>query len=281
LSWSKVKTLLIILFVFVNGFLLYNTVKIGGSSEISQTTVNNTVKILNRNNVKIDTSIIRKKPEKLKKAEISNSIDSRSKLATSLLGNCTETAEGYVSAKGKIRFSSVAFYYENYEKINAKKINEGNAVDVAAEFLREKNFEVETSWVQDFSNARNGYVVKFGKKINGFWIYESYIEVKIGENGVLQSIEGYWPEVILDKNSSTEIVCVSETTVLINLLSSEGFDTSVENEVVDIQTGYTLGGSPESEKPILLTVLPAYRVILKNGENYIFDCETGGFLYKY
>lgn len=281
MSWSKVKTLLIVLFIFVNGFLLYNNFKIAGSSEVSQNTVNSTVKILERNNVIIEPSIIRRKPEKMKKAEISNSINSRSNLAVNLLGNCTETEEGYVSAKGKLRFSSVAFYYENYDTGNKKKINPGNAVEVAAEFLREKNFEVESSWVQDFSNLRNGYEVKFGKRIKDYAVYESYVVVKTDLKGVLVSIEGYWPEIILDSNSDFDVDCVSETTVLINLLSAEEFDTSVENHVVDIQTGYTLGGLPENESPILLTLLPAYRVILKNGENYIFDCETGEFLYKY
>lgn len=280
MSWSRIKTLLIVLFVFVNCFLLYNSAKIGGSSEISQQTANDTIEILKRNNVTIDPSIIHRKPEKLKKAEIANSIDSRSKLAANLLGNCSETEDGYIGSNGKVIFSSVAFYYENFDKSFKKAINDGNAVEVAALMLNEKKFEVKSSQVQDFSSTDDGFEVRFGNKIDDYPVYESFINIKITADGVLKTIDGYWPEIILN-NTSGKVSCVSETTVLINLLSAEGFNGSEENEVVDIRMGYSLGGKPESDSKILLTLLPAYRVVLKNGENYIFDGENGEFIYKY
>ena len=91
MSWSKIKTMLIVLFVFVNAFLLYNSMNPGNSSEISQQTVNETVQILEANGVKIEPSTIKRKPETLRKAEISNSIESRSQLSGNMLGNCNET----------------------------------------------------------------------------------------------------------------------------------------------------------------------------------------------
>ena len=74
---------------------------------------------------------------------------------------------------------------------------------------------------------------------------------------------------------------LSEKTLGYEIVDYKYKKGAVENEVVDILTGYSLGGLPESENPILLTLLPAYRVILKNGENYIFDGENGEFIYKY
>lgn len=281
MSWSKIKTMLIVLFVFVNAFLLYNSMNPGNSSEISQQTVNETVQILEANGVKIEPSTIKRKPETLRKAEISNSIESRSKLAGNMLGNCNETENGYISDTGKIVFSSVAFSYENFDSSIKKEINEGNAVSVAAEMLNEKKLGVESSWVQDFSVNEKGYEVRFGKKINGYSVYESFVTVKISPEGVLETVEGYWPEVVINEASAGTVKFVGETTVLINLLSAEGFDLEKENEVVDIHTGYSLGGLPESNNPILLTALPAYRIVLKNGENYIFDGENGEFIYKY
>ena len=50
MSWSKIKSMLIVLFIFVNAFLLYNTFKINNPSELSQQTLNDTVQILNNNN---------------------------------------------------------------------------------------------------------------------------------------------------------------------------------------------------------------------------------------
>lgn len=281
MSWSRIKTMLIVLFIFVNIFLIYNTVNPGNSYEISQQTVNETVEILKNNRISIDPSIIKRKPEALKKTEISNSIESRSKLAGNLLGNCSETEDGYISENGKIVFSSVAFSYENFDRSLKKDINEGNAVEVAAEMLRNKKLEVESSWVQDFSANEKGFEVRFGKKIDGYSVYESFVTVNISPDGVLETVEGYWPEVMENQGEVHKVQCVNETTVLINLLAAEGIDLSTDNEVVDIRTGYSLGGLPESNSPILLTLLPAYRVILKNGENFIFDGENGEFIYKY
>ena len=181
MSWSKVKTLLIVLFIFVNAFLLYNTFSTGGSSEISQQTVRETAQILKSNNVDIDPSIIRQKSETLKKAEISNSIDARSNLAANLLGHCSETEDGYVSEKGRLKFSSVAFYYENYDKSVKKEIDESNAIEVAANMLNEKKFKVNSSSVRDFTSVKKRYEVKFAKEINGFSVFESYIQINISK----------------------------------------------------------------------------------------------------
>ncbi len=281
MSWSKVKTLLIILFLFLNIFLAYNLYyKNGTSGEISTRTIEETVEILKRNNVEIDKSIISRKTRKIKKVEILNSIDTHYSLAKSLIGECYKTEDGYTGELGEIKYKEVAFEYVNYDKTNKKSITESNAIDVAVKFLKEKGFEIKSADVRDFLKNDKNYIVKFGKSIGDYPVYESYLTVKISSDGMLLGAEGYWPQV---KNNSgdTNVEVVNETTVLINLLSLEEFNYGIENTIVDIQLGYTLGSQPETETPILLTLLPSYRVILKNGENYIFDAKTGEFVYKY
>lgn len=281
MSWSKVKTLLIILFAFVNIFLAYNLYfKSGTASEVSAQTVESTVKVLERNNVGISPSIINRKNKKIKKIEILNSIDTHSTLAKNLLENCTKTSDGYKGDAGEIKFKGVEFEYIHKEKRERLNINDNNAVDLAIKLLNEKGFEVKSSDIRDFKKNSQCYTLKFGKNVDSLPVYESSLVIKIENAGYLLSIEGYWPEVKKIR-SDTKIEAVSETTVLINLITAPGFETKNENEVVDIQLGYTLGGQPESETPILLTPLPAYRIILKNGENYIFDAKTGEFVYKY
>ena len=282
MSWSKVKTMLIVLFIFVNGFMLYNLYfKHGSSPEVSAETVADTVSIMENNNVTIDPAIIRRKANRLRKAEISNSIDARSTLAENLLGSCIETETGYISDEGKLTFNSVAFSFENYNSEYAKPgINENNAINLASDLLVQKGFDVKKSDIRDFYSSETGFVAKFGKDVDGFPVYECYLHIYISPEGVVTRIDGYWPEVFRD-NYSSAVTCINETAVLINLLTAQGFDTSKKNEVVDIQTGYTLGGLPESDSPIMLTLLPSYRVILKNGENYIFNAENGEFIYEY
>ncbi|MDP4118583.1 MAG: two-component system regulatory protein YycI [Bacillota bacterium] len=284
MSWSKVKTLLIFLFVFVNIFLIYNMYfKEGRTTDVSSQTIADTVKVLRDNNITIDPSAIRRKPIRMKKLEITNSIDSIGTLAENLLGSCEETAKGYENKKGRVVFNSVEFYYENYDTSNSNPdMSDSNAINTAVSFLNHKKFDVKASGVRDYTSNENGYNIRFGKEIDGTPIFESYLQVTISPKGVLKSIEGYWPEVHEQSDSSySRILCVDQTKILINLLSVEGFDTSVHHEIVDIQTGYTLGSQPESNNPILLTVLPACRITLKTGENYIFDATTGEYIYNY
>ena len=282
MSWSRVKTILIVLFLFVDAFLIYNTfLRNSPGSEISMQTVNNTVKVLENAGITIDPDIIKQKTPTLKKPEISNSIDDRQKLSENLLGSgdIKKTENGFESSSGKIVFNAVAFTYENLDDTAVLNgIEESNAIDIAAEFLSRHGFDVKSSAVRDFTAGESGYYIKFGKEIDGYPLYESYLDIYAEQSGRLSRIEGYWPEVC--EQSVGTAVCIDRTKVLINLLSAQGLNLEEKNEIADIQTGYTLGGLPNSDSPILLTLLPAYRVILKNGENYIFDATSGEFLYK-
>lgn len=281
MSWSKVKTLLIILFAFVNIFLAYNLYFKGGTaSEVSSQTVDSTVEILKRNNIDISPSIINRKNKKIKKIEILNSIDTHSTLAKNLLEESKETSDGYIGTNGELKFNGVGFEYTQSKKDKKLNINDNNAIELSVKLLKEKGFEIKSSDIRDYTKSSQCYTLKFGKNVDSLPIYESSLIIKIDNAGYLLNIEGYWPEIKKIRNDS-KIETVNETTVLINLITAPGFDTKNKNEVVDIQLGYTLGGQPESETPILLTPLPAYRVILKNGENYIFDAKTGEFVYKY
>ena len=283
MSWSKIKTILIFLFLFVDIFLLYNIFfKTGLGNEVSQQTVNETVSVLQKAGISINPDIISRKTLYMKKPEISNSIDNRQVLAENLIGKSKSSENVYENEKGKITFSAVVFNFENYDKtIKISGISENNAIERASEYLNSCGFDVQTDTVRDFTSGENGYYIKFGKEIDGYPLYESYLDIYITPDGMLNEINGYWPEVYGQSASGGEAICVDSTKVLINLLSAEGINLDKKNEIVDIQTGYTLGGLPENDSPILLTLLPAYRIILKTGENYIFDATNGEFLYKY
>ncbi|MBE7059534.1 MAG: hypothetical protein E7389_01780 [Ruminococcaceae bacterium] len=283
MSWSRVKTVLIVFFLFVDAFLIYNTfVRNRPGTDISAQTVSNTVKVLANAGITVNPDIIKQKTPTLKKPEISNSVDGRQKLAENLMGNdIKKTENGFESDKGRIVFNAVAFSYENFDSdVSLKGIEEKNAIDVAASYLSKHGFDVKSSAVRDFNAGDNGYYIKFGKEIDGYPLYESYLDIYIEKSGRLTRIEGYWPEIYEQSVNSGKVSCIDRTKVLINLLSVPELNLDEKNEVADIQTGYTLGGLPDSDSPILLTLLPAYRVILKNGENYIFDATNGEFLYK-
>ena len=278
MSWSKVKTILIFLFLFVDIFLLYMHFKTGAVSEVSQQTVNETVKVLKNAGITVNPEIISRKTYSMKKPEIVNSIDTRELLAERLIGKSKADGNVYENEKGKIEFNAVAFSFENRDKTAViSGIRENNAIEYASKYLNASGFDVKTETVRDFTSGENGYYIKFGQEIDGYPLYESYLDIYILPDGTLHKINGYLPE-IYDRESGT-VQCVDSTKVLINLLSTEGIKE--KSEIVDIQTGYTLGGLPDSDSPILLTLLPAYRIIFKTGENYIFDATNGEFLYKY
>ena len=82
MSWSKIKTLLIFLFLFVNIYLITNLyIKNDTSREVSAETVADTIKILEANNITIDKDIIKRNTPRLRRCSISNSIDKLNVLA--------------------------------------------------------------------------------------------------------------------------------------------------------------------------------------------------------
>ena len=58
MNWKSIKTFLIILFLILNVFLIILTNKINNAKNLSQSEIDETVTLLNINNISIDSSII-------------------------------------------------------------------------------------------------------------------------------------------------------------------------------------------------------------------------------
>ena len=62
MNFSRAKSYLIVVFVIVNLFLVYNLISMSSSDRISVDTIENTIEILNKNNIKLDKKLIKTTP---------------------------------------------------------------------------------------------------------------------------------------------------------------------------------------------------------------------------
>lgn len=129
MDWSKVKNILIILFVALNTFLLVNIIDISRNEGVSKKTLSNTVKILNNNGVALECKI----PVYLKPTgtpEYMENVLNRGVILGKLLGNIPlpsldVTQDGNIIESGSkwIKFNRNSFEYGNSNPTESIDIN--------------------------------------------------------------------------------------------------------------------------------------------------------------
>ena len=153
MNWSRVKTVLIILFLCTDIFLLatYLTSKYA-SSTISPEVIEATVDVLASNDITVDPSIIPQKIPGVMSFEAENVIFDYEAFAKSILGEkFTQTESGYEGVMGTISFSGDRFDFIRNPVLDAhadaESLNHGmNAVivssDISLLILRKELHEV-------------------------------------------------------------------------------------------------------------------------------------------
>src|SRR5690554_4570675 len=87
MNWFKVKTILITLFLFINIFLLINIMfSVKKATLISTETINNTVEVLEKNNIQINSNIIPTRMSNLPILEMENYIYKTPDFIKNILG---------------------------------------------------------------------------------------------------------------------------------------------------------------------------------------------------
>ena len=145
MNWSRAKTILIILFLLSDLFLLGNIIvsKRNLTSATPQI-IESTVKILNSNNITIDQTIIPKNILSVPYAEADNVISDFDDFAKLFLGKNVQKIDEntYKTESGTISFSGDSFTYTSITSGNSAESTEKSAELTAIEFLKNKGFDM-------------------------------------------------------------------------------------------------------------------------------------------
>lgn len=271
--WSRVKTILIFLFlaldIFLLGYIIYSDYD---ETEITVAERENTVVVLKNNNIKIDAELIPEKTTALGIVEMNSIWTDSDKLAVAILGSGKEKISDGVYHKDNKSFEIFedGFSYTS----NAKNISKPTAAS-AAEKLKRINIEVDEE-----DGTVKGNEVVFTQKIDGFPIFETEISVKTS-NDELAEVYGY--RIFSDTNDDMikkeKSLLMPISSVLINFTENDLYNKNGD-EITGIETGYSIGSEIADTRHKLVSVAPAYKITLKNGDYAVYGAINGKLLYN-
>lgn len=261
MHWTRVKTILILVFLVIDLVLISSIIMTGYSAPtIDDTMIEDTISILGRNNIKAEKSVIPNIIQKMGVVELRNAWTDDAKASSVLTGDAAT--------------KSVTFSENNFHFIDSAPA--GVPVSKAGYKQAFENMGIYAS--EDFIEM-SGTTVSARQSIGNKVIFETEIFAETAENGGIKKADGYW--ILFDSADSTSKKAESQltpiTSVLINFAGNPYKNPNGE-EITLIETGYSLGTIYRDTMHKLVSVIPAYKITCTSGY-YMYDALSGDFLY--
>ena len=261
MHWTRVKTILILVFLVIDLVLLSSIIMTSYSApKIDDTMIEDTISILARNNIKADKSVIPNTILRMGVVELRNAWTDDSKAASVLTGGATTRSA--VFAENKFYFTDSVPAAIPASKEGYKQAFEGMGIYANEDFI-----EI------------NGNTVTAKQSIDNKMIFETEVFAETAENGGISKATGYWilfdAERSISKKSESQLTPI--TSVLINFTENP-YKNPAGEEITLIETGYSLGTIYRDTQHKLVSVIPAYKITCGSGY-YMYDALSGDFLY--
>jgi len=262
MEWGKIKTILIFIFVIVNFFLFVIFFK----NEYVDTTLDkelleDTVVILNQNNVVIEKSVLPKTHDNVRICTVENKYSSVSDMLNaarkiSVQNNVNYLDEDNIEIRGN---SFTCTVYQNTDVSNVVKYTKKEIVKSG--LLDKTEYTVE---------EKDGYIY-FYLKLGDKKFCDSYIKVKTTDKGI-QKIYGHnWLGDVVSEGGISETV--SPVEILIDFAISQDFDKKVQ--LKSVKSGYYIG---ERGETVRVTASPVWEIITSDNNVFYYDMRNGDLL---
>lgn len=236
MDWSRAKTILIVIFLVLNIFLIYNLAADESKVvTISQKDIIDVQTILKRSNIEL-------------KAQVPNKIKSKSFLKVEDAPN-------------------MKFTINNEPKDNVKGFNQKKIEKYVETYLKSKDIFPEYAQVSNFTKDNNGYEIKYKQVFRDNEIFRSYMNIKLSEKGVT-SIESHWfnPVGFIDdvKDIKTPLEAL--------LVFAKDAGGEVKITIDDISLGYYLSDDIQNAS---VSAVPVWRIKASDGSIYYYNAYEG------
>ncbi len=267
MHWSRVKTILIFLFLALDilmlGYVLYMDYD---PYAASKSEIRDIINICRANNLEVSEKIIPQKSEKLSITELNNLWTDKTGIAKNFMsqGFTAETDNKFSQGGKTLEIYNNRLIYKNTD-VNPEENVKLN------EFLNE--FHISTD-----EECFSGDTVC--QEINGRPVFESAVTVKGGSGGISE-LSGYW--IISDNFSRLQkrpVKLKPIPGVLFDFLSTNAYKKTGD-KIVLIETGYSTGSAETDTVHKLISVRPAYKITAESGGYAVFDATDGGLLYEF
>lgn len=274
MNWSKAKNWLILLFLFLNVFLIVKLVSLStSSSTIDKKIIRDTVSVLNANNIFVSESQIPNKIPKLNSVEVTNSISDKNEFAKLLLGDGFQKEDdSFKSGNKLLKFSKNQFFYTNSEPCeNFSLITPENAERLVADFLERLNISTDSA-ISSVEEAGGKYVVSFHQKLDKYPLFDSFITAVANKSGIL-SINGSWFLASVNQSAVTTDASriVPSTSALVDFISEPSRIKNKPVEIIEISLGYSSGNDREYHTNAV--AIPVWQIKTSDNKLYYFDAR--------
>lgn len=272
MNWSRAKTVLIILFLCTDIFLLatYFTSKYS-SSVISDDVVESTISVLAKNGIMVETSVIPKKIPDIPYTEAENVITDYESFAKTFLGDSLWPIEfGYESKRGKITFYGDRFNFvantEIYALADIMTIpDEKAAKEYVVTDLGKLGFDLKNAKIS-VAKSENGFSVSLNNNANSLPVFNSEVQVTIS-NHIITSISGIWFNETLSQDGNSSGL-KSITSALIDFIPQAPQNT----KITKLELGYNIFDKESYHKSA--TLIPVWKVTCQDGATYLLDARN-------
>lgn len=271
MNWGRIKTILIILFLFTDIFLAYSIFTAEKKeTQISPEVIDSAIKILSEHNISVDKSIISAKIPSAPILQADNVISDYSEFARLLLGEnvFSESDNEFHTKNAKLVFSGDSF---KLEYLVPSKIPEITTLNDAQKFafshLKGLGFNLSDAKAVS-SNFEDGiYRIKICDYSEGMPIYSSEANISLSKNGII-SISGSWFN--RKDNSGQNNNLKSITGTLVDFAAS--YNGEVPAEIKSIELGYSVFDDATYHKSASL--IPVTKIQLNDGNEYFMDSRS-------
>ena len=267
--WSRVKTILIILFLCINIFLLVSMmVTINDTITISQDTVENTIQVLKQNNIKVDRSIIPTKMHDLPILVMENLLSNPDIFAEKILGKDFTKSTGeeiyiYTAGDKYLTINGCVFeYVDKSPKEPIANLNVDNAQKYANETLEKFNLASKYMVLDSVEKIGEGwYRLIFFQRFEDYDILGCDVIMDISDQG-LRKVSG---TLLIPKEFTGQKYPIRHiTSILIEFMKDPQRPKDTPVTIVDISLEYWMDTSRINVKQA--PAIPMWKISTDKGD---------------
>ena len=255
MNWKTIKTFLIFLFLAVNIFLLALNYKSYTMAKLSDSTISDTLTILEKNNIKVNGDVIPRDAAELDNIRLTNLYYST--IAASFKSNIKFAENGEID---------LVLPAHNMPKDKA------DISEFIIKTLSIHGFDTENIAI---SNSDNVYALTYN--VNNLPVFNNKITVTPKDNKLY--LNGTWyvneKESTYTGSSTGHIYATSALTELISHPSRNSGETLT---VTSIDTGYYADVSQGSENIKIISAYPCYRLTTSGDKVYYYSITDSKFI---
>lgn len=275
MNWSGAKNWLIVLFVSINIFLIFTIVKSDMRlSVIDAGTIEQTVEILQRNNIFVKADVIPTKTPKLGSIDVQNSVADFDEFAKRVLGEQAASLSGGHYAFSTMRLSlegDMILYTDSAPLDNIKELTASSAQRCVAEWLGKHGFE--NNMLSSYAAENDdGYTVYINQKIDRYSLLDSYFEAQVTKNGITR-LYGSWfvPSSGQSAFSNDTARVKPITSILLDFARDDSRIKNGSDTILQIDLGYITG--EKNTHHTFATAVPVWRIRCSDGKDYFFEAR--------